>query len=855
MNSADGRSSQFSHRGSSLQRPRWEADLPYSNQGNTPTYDSELHPMSHRSASGGSRGGLNRHPRSWDVRDGRQQAGLGHDYRGDHTGAYREEYQGPRMKSREPYTHEHNEAWEGEHGNSYQQHRGGGGHHEAPQGHYHEDQSSSSGWEEDLQNILPSQVDIHKGTLRFRGTLRGRRSSHAGPLHAWDTQETEDEPKTEAEVFDALDSLREQPWPLHQRRETKKRLKAKLANAEVKWYSTRPVAEAVRKGGNSLSKIFQTSYIWRDVLKRIEGNFGSSVFAFFNFLRAMIQLNLLLGLVMLGGVVIPSVLLAGDSDLQYWGWMAEDDNMTDHDPCTDFSLEYNEKFENCSLTYTNYLKKIVKDHKWRVTELVQDFLQGTGFLEWTILFAGRYPASAGDSSYLVSLAYLLSTLVAYFISFVFVLYFVAKFFRQLPARVRDKSTTTFSSIIFTGWDYTVREAAAANTVHICITGEVKAAFDDLQFLQIKSSRTKRDYVKLILTRAFINILVVALIIGGWVGIYFLVDASQRNINGKSTQKQKFVWEYAPTVAVEVFNFLYPLFFTFVVPYEQYRGHTELLVTLFRCVFVRLTSLIVLMLTKLIVISQESRTCNRTDPYICWETHLGQQIYSILILGAIVQFGMTFVVNVARKALGRINNSLLKRFSEIDFFVPAHVLDVVYLQSICWMSIIHAPILAIVCSFYLCLLFGFKLFTVTYTCVPATRVFRASRSSAMFMTILCLAFLLSLVPNGMALLYLEPSKACSPFRGLDYSWQVLTYYVCKMTDSTYWIRWVVFTLDEAVVVAAMVVVALLLLVYYLSLVNVRNALIRRLEKKLKHTAKDKVFLMEAYEQHKVVAAGR
>lgn len=436
------------------------------------------------------------------------------------------------------------------------------------------------------------------------------------------------------------------------------------------------------------------------------------------------------------------------------------------------------------MNYTNSLERIVEDHEWNLTELVQDFLKGTGFLEWTILFAGRYPASAGDSSYLVSLAYFLSVFVAYFISFVFVMYFVAKFFRQSPTRVREKSTT-FSNIIFTGWDYTVREAAAARTVHICITGEVKTAFDDEQFLQRKMSRTKKDYMVLILTRAFINIVVVALIIGGWTGIYFLVDASQKNIDGGSTQK--FVWEYAPTITVEAFNFLYPLLFTFVVPYEQYRGHTELLVTLIRCVFVRLTSLFVLIFTKLIVISQESRTCDPTDPYICWETHLGQQIYSILVLGVMVQFGMTFVVDVARKSLGRLNNSLLKKFSEIEFFVPGHVLDVVYLQSICWMSIIHAPILAVVCSLYFCLLFGFKLFTVSYTCVPATRVFRASRSSAMFMTILCLAFLLCLVPNGMALLYLRPSLACSPFRGLDYSWQVLTYYVCKMTGSTYWIR--------------------------------------------------------------------
>ncbi|MPC24683.1 Transmembrane channel-like protein 7 [Portunus trituberculatus] len=634
------------------------------------------------------------------------------------------------------------------------------------------------------------------------------------------------------------------------RQSTHRQLSLPQASTEVKWYSTQPVAKAVRKGGSSLARILQANYIWRNVLKRIEGRFGSSVYAFFNFLRAMIQLNLVLSLVVVGGIVVPSVLLAGDPSLQAWGWVTNDNSSGDHDPCLDFQLEANEKastatsqyilisplqFLICNENYTENLKEIEQKHEVSFIKIVQDFLQGTGLFEWTILFAGRYPASAGDNGYLASLAYFLSVFTAYLVSFVFMVYFVAKFFRQTPLRLKEKSTI-FANIVFTGWDFTVRGAEAARTVHICFTGEVKTAFDDDQFLQRKLRRTKREYVTLLLTRACVNVLVIGLIIGSWVGIYFLVDVSQKNIDGGSNEK--FFWEYAPTVTVAAFNFMYPLLFTFVVQYEYYRGHTELLVTLIRSVFVRLTSLVVLIFTKLIVISQESRSCDPKDPFICWETHLGQQVYSVFVLDAILQCGMTFVVDVARKALGRFNNPLLKTLSQIEFFVPGHVLDVVYLQCICWLSIIHAP-----------------LFTVSVTCVPATRVFRASRSSAMFMTILCLAFLLCLVPNGMALLYLRPSLACSPFRGLDYSWQVFTYYVCRLTGSTYWIRWVVFTVDEALVVGALIVAVLLLLAYYLSLISVRNALIRRLEKKLKHASNDKVFLMNQREQQQIPGPGR
>lgn len=418
---------------------------------------------------------------------------------------------------------------------------------------------------------------------------------------------------------------------------------------------------------------------------------------------------------------------------------------------------------------------------------MQDFLQGTGFLEWTILFAGRFPALAGpDSHYELGLAYILSVIIVLLVSLIFVVYFVAKFFRQLPAKVGDKSTN-FPNIIFTAWDYTVREEKAAKTMHISITGEVKTAFDDELFLERKQQRTRNQRITLTLTRIAINAAVFVLIFAGWTGIYFLVDVSQKNLDAQPSQK--FLWDYAPTVTVSAFNFVYPLLFSFVVPYEQYRGHKELLITLVRCVFVRLTSLVVLMSTKIIVISSpKTQTCDPNNPYICWETHLGQQIYSNLLLDMLLHLGMTLVVDVARKSLRRFDNALCKTLGSIEFFVPTHVLDIVYLQSMCWMSVIFAPILTMVSSLCFCLLFGLKLFTVTYTCVPATRVFRASRSSAMFMTILCLAFLLCLVPNGLALLYLRPSPACSPFRGLDYSWQMFTYYVCQMTNAaTYWIR--------------------------------------------------------------------
>ncbi|KAK8746298.1 hypothetical protein OTU49_017352, partial [Cherax quadricarinatus] len=386
---------------------------------------------------------------------------------------------------------------------------------------------------------------------------------------------------------------------------------------------------------------------------------------------------------------------------------------------------------------------------------------------------------------------------------------------------------------------------AARIQHTLFICDVKAAFDDEEFLRKKKKRTRKNLATLYFTRALINLVILVLIVGGWTAIYFLVDKLQKSGNTSTENvSQHFLWQYAPTMTVAALDTVYPLIFKSVVTYEHYRGRTELLITLVRCVLIRLMSLAILVITNLTLISQHSNVCDPTvNEYICWETRLGQQVYSVLVLDVLIKVFMTFVVNVARCKLGRFDYAICKRVSRLEFDVSDHTLDIVSIQSICWLGILHAPLMALLCFFCFCILFGLKLFTVSWTCVPPSRLFRASRSSAMFMTILSLTFFVCIIPNGLALLIFTPSKACSPFRGLGYGWQILTYYICNMDNSDSWIRWVLFALDNSIVAVTLLVVVILLLTYYVSVIKARSALVKRLEKKLKYTAKYKTYLVQ------------
>lgn len=55
------------------------------------------------------------------------------------------------------------------------------------------------------------------------------------------------------------------------------------------------------------------------------------------------------------------------------------------------------------------------------------------------------------------------------------------------------------------------------------------------------------------------------------------------------------------------------------------------------------------------------------------------------------------------------------------------------------------------------------------------------------------------------------------------------------------------MDDVAVTITLTGLVILLFTFYFSVIKARNALIKRLEKKLKDTAKDKAYLMEEYKR--------
>lgn len=170
----------------------------------------------------------------------------------------------------------------------------------------------------------------------------------------------------------------------------KKEMKAKLQTAtklrlqgfeQFKWQRRKVWQQMKARWKETYSKL----ELWRHSLKKIEGNFGTGVVAYFLFIKWLMFLNFFIFLIILLFVVVPSLVLVPYE-------AAVNNNVS--------------LVEECSRNYTNS----------SIDTSFLDWVQGTGDMERTIMFYGHYTykilsADGGPPFYNLPLAYVLVAVV------------------------------------------------------------------------------------------------------------------------------------------------------------------------------------------------------------------------------------------------------------------------------------------------------------------------------------------------------------------------------------------------------------------------------------------------------------
>uniref|UniRef100_A0A182NPU3 TMC domain-containing protein n=1 Tax=Anopheles dirus TaxID=7168 RepID=A0A182NPU3_9DIPT len=546
------------------------------------------------------------------------------------------------------------------------------------------------------RRVRPAQGQDTKGGTRRRASFStvARRGSQYHEMQVATLPDLSENLINEERTWEEIREIKSMPVPMAQKRE----MKAQLQNAtklrlqgfeQIKWRRRKAWQSFRSKWGEYQTKL----ELWRMSLKTIEGNFGTGVVAYFLFLRWLVFLNLLLFLLIFAFVVLPHLVLREPSDLPC-------DLVTD--PTS---------VQCCSEGYDN----VTRTAQFSVLDLIQ----GTGFMEGTLLFYGMYTnqiygyspmedrayqtarhlrataaaanasgMAAGDGGLLeerlveadserqtilyydLPLVYVIIIAIYYIITLVAIMRAVV---RQFKDRIAEGEGLFYQycNLVFGGWDFCIHNQKSADIKHKALYNEIKSLLYQKRFEHERNNRSREFMLKLIAIRMLVNLVVFVILLLAAITIYVLFNvslaelepnftpshpvsfgeglgnrtlymswpsswsvfssASQRGAitfastitpllsslgedggagaaaggafnatdptMDRLTLEEKLrvlFYEFLPYLAIVCMNLVVPQLFSYLVKYEKYSPLFVIKISLFRTVFLRLSSLAVLL---------------------------------------------------------------------------------------------------------------------------------------------------------------------------------------------------------------------------------------------------------------------
>lgn len=563
--------------------------------------------------------------------------------------------------------------------------------------------------------------------------------------------------------------------------------------------------------------------LWRGDIHLIEGMFGTGILSYFSFLRFLVVLNLVIFLLMFSFVMLPIIIA----------------------PSASGNITYDQNDGGLCKEYPSSARRgLVIFH-----EHITDLLSGGGFLEQTYLFYGYYKANKihfPNVTYNLPLAYLLVTIAYLFLSLIWIVKRSATGFKRNLVQDEDRFQS-FCNKIFAGWDFCITNETASKLKRSSLLYELKTDLEEERIKQKIKDRTRQEKCRIYLIRLILNLFVIAVLAGCFYSIYEATVFSQKAQmdNKKENFIVDLIYEYLPSIVITLANFITPLLFSVIINYEDYSPAFEIRFTLMRCVFMRLTSIGVLLFSlwsQITHCSQEPCVCGYNHLlYSCWETRVGQEMYKLTIFDFIIIVAVTIFVEFPRKLIVRhCDCGLAKWWGQQEFAIPQNVLEIVYGQTICWIGTFYSPLLPAICTIKYFFIFYIKKVSLINNCRPATRPFRASSSNFFFLVVLLIGLTLACVPVTVSVAQINCSQACGPFVNYNTSWEVLPATVSQLSPG---VQTLLYALSSEAFAVSFFVFTCLAMFYVIALAGAHKRVINQLREQLAMEGRDKRFLIQ------------
>ncbi|XP_045231680.2 transmembrane channel-like protein 6 isoform X3 [Macaca fascicularis] len=446
---------------------------------------------------------------------------------------------------------------------------------------------------------------------------------------------------------------------------------------------------ALHSLGLALLSGLQALTPWRYALKRIGGQFGSSVLSYFLFLKTLLAFNALLQLLLVAFIVGPQVAfppaLPGPAPI-----------------CTGLEL-----------------------------------LTGAGCFTHTVMFYGHYSNAtlnqpcgspldgsqctprAGGLPYNMPLAYLYTVGAGFFITCITLVYSMAHSFGE---SYRVGSTSGIHAItVFCSWDYKVTQKRASRLQQDNIRTRLKELLAEWQLRQSPRSVCGRLRQAAALGLAWLLCLGTAL--GCAVAIHVF---SEFLIQSPEAAGQEAALLVLPLV-VGLLNLGAPYLCRVLAALEPHDSPVlEVYVAICRNLILKLAILGTLCyhwLGRRVAVLQGQ----------CWEDFVGQELYRFLVMDFVLMLLDTLFGELVWRI---ISEKKLKRRRKPEFDIARNVLELIYGQTLTWLGVLFSPLLPAVQIIKLLLVFYVKKTSLLANCQAPRRPWLASHMSTIFLTLLC-----------------------------------------------------------------------------------------------------------------------
>lgn len=352
-----------------------------------------------------------------------------------------------------------------------------------------------------------------------------------------DLSETKD---TEETTWEEIRRIKEMPISMAQ----KKEIKAKLQSAtklrlqgyeQFKWKRKKMFQQLRSQWKETYSKL----ELWKNSLKEIEGNSGTGVVTYFQFIKWLMFLNIAIFSLMFLFVILPTII-------------SENSDLSDVLPCRNSS-----KVVYCSANYSGAVNTSQVD--------ILDIIQGTGWMEYTYMFYGRYDCSIftlpGDSYfYNLPFAYILVTMCTFILSLAAIVKSAARGFKDRLIE-GEGQFYHFCNLVFGGWDFCIHNEKSANMKHKALHTEIKSHLLQEKQEEGRRQRTSQIKTRLLIVRTLTNIIVLLVLSGSGTLIYYAFHFQTNNLDAKDLDWiQTLLLQYLPSIAIVGLNSLVPIIF-------------------------------------------------------------------------------------------------------------------------------------------------------------------------------------------------------------------------------------------------------------------------------------------------------